>query len=365
MVGDPVTGLIASLMVQRSESFAVEVDLEIGRGETVALLGPNGAGKSTVVAAISGLVPVDSGHIELGGRILDRPETGEFVVPEDRSVGVVFQDFLLFSHMTVLDNVAFGLAKSGRRGHDPRTAARVWTARLGLEKIERSSPDDLSGGEAQRVALARALASEPAALLLDEPLSSLDVSTRAEVRDTLKLHLADFDGPRLLITHDPTDAYLLADRIYLLEAGRVTQSGTADDIRLRPKTQYAADLTGANLFQGTAAGGGVIVGGHVVRVADKVPDGGVLLTVPPTAVSVHNDKPSGSPRNTWSTTVEVIEHLGPRARLRTGPPLSLTVELTEAALAELQLAPGSPVWIAIKATEVTVEPLRPNESLTN
>lgn len=350
-----MTSLLARFSVRRSENFVVDVDIEVGQAETVALLGPNGAGKSSVVAAIAGLLPIDSGRIELRDAVLDDPDAGVFVPPEERKIGVVFQDFLLFPHLSVIDNIAFGLSR-GRGRAEARELAEDWSQRLDVESVAQQRPGDLSGGEAQRVALARALATSPDALLLDEPLSAMDVTTRAEIRRVLGAHLADFDGPRLLITHDPTDAYLLADRIYVIENGVITQSGTPDEIRLRPRTKYAADLAGANLLEGSASNGVVAVDGHPVHVADEVPDGRVLLAIPAAAVSIHTSAPGGSPRNSWLTIVERLEHLGPRARLRTGGPVPLTAELTEAALLDLGIEPGASVWVAIKATEVSVEP---------
>lgn len=353
-------GLRADFAVTRSDRFELSLALSIDPGTTVALLGPNGAGKSTAVAALAGLLPVDAGRIALSGEILDDSGEGIFVPPEERKVGVVFQDYLLFPQSTVLENVAFGLRSRRMPRDEAHARAREWLGRLGLETLEAVRPGALSGGQAQRVALARALASEPDLLLLDEPLSALDVTTRTEMRHTLAEHLGQFAGPRLLITHDPTEAFLLADRIHIIEDGAITQEGTADDIRLRPRTPYAADLAGSNLITGVATSGLVDTGSHTVRIAEDRVEGRVLLTIHPNAVSIHAYRPEGSPRNTWSTTVERLEPLGPRVRLRTGSPLPLTVELTETARAEMALTVGSEVWVAVKATEIGVEadPLR-------
>ena len=168
-------------------------------------------------------------------------------------------------------------------------------------------------------------------------------------------HLKEFDGPKLLITHDPAEAFLLADRILVIEEGRITQTGTSDEIRLRPQTRYAADLVGTNFATGQARHGVVEVQGHPIHVADEITDGPVLVTIHPTSVAIHRDHPEGSPRNTWSTTIERVERLGSRARVLTGAPLPLTAELTEGARAELGIEPGVTVWVAIKATEIGVE----------
>ncbi len=357
MVEDTVNprGLEVDLTVARSDVFRLTLEMEIPPRTTVALLGPNGAGKSTALAAVAGLLPIDTGRITLNGAILDDPAAGVFVPTEERKVGVVFQDYLLFPHLSVLQNVAFGLRSRRVPRDQAMTEAREWLGRLGLQALEQRRPGDLSGGQAQRVALARAMIAGPDLLLLDEPLSALDVTTRTELRHTLSEHLEAFAGPRLLITHDPTEAFLLADDVHIIEEGIVTQSGTGDDIRLRPRTQYAADLAGSNLISGNASGGLVDTGSQLIHIADIEADGPVLLTIHPTAVALHGTRPEGSPRNSWPTTVDRVEHLGSRVRLRTGAPLPLTVELTEAATAEMGLDKGVPVWVAMKATEIGVQ----------
>ncbi|MGH8912861.1 MAG: ABC transporter ATP-binding protein [Acidimicrobiia bacterium] len=348
-------GLEASIQVRRGEGFRIDLSLSIPAGRTVALLGPNGAGKTTAVAAIAGLLPIDSGRIALGGVTLDAPADGIFVPPEERKIGVVFQDYLLFPHLSVIDNIAFGL-RSHRLGREAaRARAGEWMERLGLADLSIRRPGELSGGQAQRVALARALVIEPALLLLDEPLSALDVTTRAQLRRALAHHLEGFPGPRLVITHDPTEAFLLAGDIHVIENGAVTQSGSADDIRLRPRTAYVADLAGSNLFLGTAADGVVAVGVHDLHVAAGM-EGEVLVTIRPNAVSVHRRQPEGSPRNSWLTKIDLIERLGERVRLRTGDPLPLTVEITAESATALDLSQGDEIWISIKATEIGVEP---------
>ncbi len=239
-----MSGLLANFTVRRSDTFEVQIELSIAAGTTVALLGPNAAGKSTVVDTIAGLLRVEEGTVRLDGRILDEPESDTFIPAELRDVGVVFQDYLLFPNMTVIENIAFGL-RSHRTPHsEALDTAREWIARMGLAGVENQLPGTISGGQAQRVALARALICRPALLLLDEPLSALDVTTRGDLQAELKEHLEEFSGPRLLITHDPREAFLFADEIHILEEGIVTQTGDANDIKLRPETRYAADIGG-------------------------------------------------------------------------------------------------------------------------
>lgn len=235
--------LHAQLAIRRDE-FALDVTIDVGSGETLAVLGPNGAGKSTVLRCILGLEPLDSGRVVVDSRILDDTHTGTFVEPDRRRIGAVFQDLLLFRHLSVVDNVAFGPRARGESTNAARAAARAVLERFEIAHLADRHPSQLSGGEAQRVALARALAIEPQAIVLDEPLAALDVTTRRIVRDELGRFLADFPGPRLLVTHDPIDARRLADRVVIIEGGRVTQSGTVTEVASTPASPYVAALFG-------------------------------------------------------------------------------------------------------------------------
>ncbi len=347
------SGLVADIVVQR-EGFSLRAAMYLPAGRTVALLGPNGAGKTTAVHALSGLVPLDAGSIALDGVVLDDPERGVFVAARSRSIGVVFQDYVLFPHLSVLENVAFGLRSRGVAKRPARQSALEWLERLDVADLAKRRPGDLSGGQAQRVALARALVTEPRLLLLDEPLAALDVATRAELRHVVAQHLSAYDGARLIITHDPTEAFLLADELHVIEDGVITQSGSADDIRLRPRTPYAADLAGANLLAGDAAHGIVDIDGHRLHIADTSASGHVVTAIHARAIALHRERPHGSPRNTWETTIERLEHHGDRVRVRTGTPVTLTAEVTPDAVRALDLAPGGRVWVSIKATEIVV-----------
>lgn len=349
--------LDARIQVTRGE-FVLDIHLTIEPGTTAALLGPNGSGKSTTVAALAGILPLDAGHIRLGPRTLDDPAAGVLVAPEHRGVGVVFQRYLLFDHLDVTDNVAFGPASTGLRRRAARAAARRWIDALDLADLADRRPSQLSGGQAQRVALARALATEPELLLLDEPLAALDVATRAQLRRTLRSHLADYAGPRLLITHDPTDAFLLADRIHILEAGRITQTGTPEQIRSRPATPYVAALAGLNLLTGTNTNGTLTLHHHpqALHTADTATTGEVLITIPPNAVALHLVEPHGTPRNTWPTTITAVEPLGSITRVTLGHPVPIGVDITPSAADALRLAAGATVWASVKATEIAVNP---------
>ena len=347
--------LSIDIALRRTDGFALEMALEVPAGSTTALLGPSGAGKSTVVDVVAGLVEPDRGTVRFGGRLLTDVGNGISVDADDRDVGVVFQQYLLFEHLDALDNVAFGLRARGRKKGEARTRAREWIRRLDLDDVARRRPAELSGGQAQRVALARALATEPDVLLLDEPLAAVDVEARAQLRRVLRDHLEAFAGPRVLITHDPADAALLADRVVVLENGRVVQQGTPDDIRLRPATPYVAALAGTNLLTAHIdVPGSARLTEHelTLTVADSGSSGDVLLTISPRAVALHEEKPEGSPRNSWRSTVELVEPLGDTTRIVLGAPVPLAVDITPAAAEALYLARGTPIWASVKATEI-------------
>jgi molybdate transport system ATP-binding protein len=332
------------------------MDFAIDEGEVVALLGPNGAGKTTLLRAIAGLVPLGSGHVRLDGRMLEDTATNRYVPTERRPIGFVFQDYLLFPHLSVLDNVAFGLRSRGT----PRAAAAEkaveWLDRVGLKSYAGARPAELSGGQRQRVALARALAPDPRLLLLDEPLAALDVTTRAEVRRDLRRHLASFQGIRLVVTHDPLEAVALADRLIVMEMGHLVQTGSPAEVTERPRSQYVADLVGVNLLRGEADHGSVRVpGGPVVAVA-AAESGEVFAVIHPRAVAIHRRRPEGSPRNVWRGRASNIELMGNRVRVRIDGEVPMVAEVTPSALKELDLVEGGEVWLSFKATDVGVYP---------
>lgn len=336
------------------DGFRVEVDLEIAHGETVALLGPNGAGKSTVLRAISGLTPLAHGRIELDGTAWDAPDV--FVPSAERRVGMVFQSYRLFEHLDACENVAFGLRTRGIRRSEARSAANTALARLGVESIADRYPADLSGGQAQRVALARALVIEPSVLLLDEPMAALDVSARSSVRNELVAWLADVSACRLLVSHDPVDAHVLADRVVVLEGGVVTQRGQLSELASAPRTAYIADLVGTNFVSGTLVDGELrLDSGGVVHVgAHLAPDGPAIATIRPAAIALHRAHPEGSPRNVWQAHVVSVERGEGRVRVQLGGAMDLVVEVTTAGFASLDVDVGDPIWASVKASEIGV-----------
>jgi molybdate transport system ATP-binding protein len=353
-----MTALEAHLVVRRG-AFRLDVSLAVSAGEVVALLGPNGAGKTTALRALAGLLPLTAGHITLGGETLDEPDRRVWTPPERRHIGVVFQDYLLFPHLSALDNVAFGPRSHGLTRHASRETATRWLARVGLSDHARAKPRQLSGGQAQRVALARALAVDPALLLLDEPLAALDARTRLDTRAELQRHLVDHPGATLLVTHDPLDALVLADRLVIIEDGHIVQEGDAATITAQPRTDYVARLVGLNLYRGRAHDHTVQIGPDFTLTVAETAEGDVFVAFPPAAVALHPARPDGSPRNTWAATITDIQRHGDNLRVQLTGPIAAAADITPAAASHLHLAPGQPVWAALKALETRTYPATP------
>ncbi|MDN3241873.1 ABC transporter ATP-binding protein [Glycomyces tritici] len=431
--GGQAAGLDAHLVVDRG-GFRLDLRLHVAPGETVALLGPNGAGKTTALRALAGLEQLSDGHIALNGEVLDRPgsqpgrmraarsgsqidgppndnpDTGvrqpfsdafeqgradgvaggrrgdRWVPPEERRIGVVFQDYLLFPHLTAADNIAFGPRRRGLGRAESRAIAAEWLERVGLQEFGKRRPKQLSGGQAQRVALARALASEPALLLLDEPLAALDARTRLDTRAELHRHLTGHTGPAIVVTHDPVDALMLADRLVVVEDGRAVQEGDAESVTARPRTDYIARLVGLNLYRGVAEGNQVVLDGGLsvaaaagpgrgddgsgpatavaagpaegpmVLVAADPLSGPAFAAFPPSAVALYPERPEGSPRNTWRATVSGVHRHGDNVRVQLDGPLKAAADVTPAAAAQLRLEPGRGVWATVKASEIRTYP---------
>ncbi|MGW3317662.1 ABC transporter ATP-binding protein [Streptomyces fungicidicus] len=343
-------GLDARLVVDR-EAFRLDIALRAAPGEVVALLGPNGAGKTTALRALAGLAPLTAGHLRLDGADLRRTP------PESRPVGVVFQDYLLFPHLTALDNVAFGPRCRGAGKAEARAQAAEWLDRMGLTEHAGARPRRLSGGQAQRVAVARALATHPRLLLLDEPLAALDARTRLEVRAQLRRHLAAFEAVAVLVTHDPLDAMVLADRLVVVEGGRIVQEGSPSEIARHPRTEYIAQLVGLNLYRGQAEGHTVrLAAGPAVSTTEDL-SGPVFVAFPPGAVTLYRERPTGSSaRNLWHCEVAGLETHGDQIRVELTGELALAADLTTVAAAELDLHPGAPVWAAVKAAQTHAYP---------
>ncbi|GAB7005177.1 ATP-binding cassette domain-containing protein [Nocardioides sp. AN3] len=333
----------------------VRVRLDVADGETVALLGPNGAGKSTVLSVIAGLLPPSAGEVFVGGRDLAG------VPPHRRQVALLAQEPLLFPHLSVVENVAFGPRSRGAGRREARSRAREWLDRVGVGDLAHRRPHQLSGGQAQRVAIARALAAGPRLLLLDEPMAALDVDVAPALRQLLRMVLADRTA--IVVTHDALDALLLADRVVVIEDGRIVEDGATADVLRRPRSAFGARIAGLNLVSGRWDGDAVSRADLVVHglASEDPPTLGeeAVAVFSPTAVSVFREPPGGSPRNALPAVVTEVEPLGDRFRVRAlAGATPLQAEVTAGAVVDLSLAPGDPVHLIVKATEVSVHGAR-------
>jgi molybdate transport system ATP-binding protein len=340
----------------RIGELSLNVDLKADPGQLVVLVGPNGAGKTTLLRALAGLLPIDEGRVSIDGNVIEDTATGTRVPTERRPVGMVFQNYLLFPHLSVLENVAFGLRARGVHRAEARHRAAEWLERMGLSAKAQAKPRALSGGQSQRVALARALATSPSLLLLDEPLAALDAPARAGVRRDLRRHLATFQGVRLLVTHDPLEAVALADRIAVIEDGEIVQTGEVAEVTARPRSRYVAEFVGVNLYRGKAVGDTIEIETGGALAAPDAGAGEVFAVVHPHAVSLHRTEPEGSPRNVWEGSVESYDYEGDRVRVSMHGTPPIVAEITLPAARELDLAAAGRMWVSVKATDVVVYP---------
>ncbi len=331
-------------------AFALELALGVSR--TVALVGPSGAGKTSVLRVVAGLVRPSHGRVTLDGERWLDTENGVSLPPEVRRVGLVFQDYALFPHLSVRANVAFGAAE--------RPVDEL-LERFRIGHLASAHPDGLSGGERQRVALARALAREPAVLLLDEPLAALDAHTKAEVRHELAELLRELALPTLLVTHDYEDAAALADEVGVLVEGRLRQLGPPAELVARPRDAFVASFTGANLLHGRAERGAGdltsirLESGEGLFSTDDA-EGEVGVVVYPWEVSVARTHApaTDSALNVVRGEVGSVVEVANRVRVRVGP---VTAEVTAASAARLELARGGVAYATFKATGTRLVPL--------
>jgi len=320
-------------------TFRLDVELEVEG--TVALVGPSGAGKTSVLRAVTGLVKPQSGRIGLDGEVWFDAERRVFRRPDERRVGLVFQEYALFPHMTVRQNVAYG----------GRGRADEFLERFRISHLANARPTELSGGERQRVALARALARDPGVLLLDEPLSALDAHTKVAVRGELQELLREFGLPTLLVTHDYEDAASLADQVGVIVDGRLRQLASPRDMVARPADGFVASFTGANLLRGVARRRGhltaiALESGDEVYSADLA-EGPVGVVVYPWEVLVGHARPHDSAMNVVEGEIRSLVHVGNRVRIKIG---ELTAEVTEDSVGKLGLSVGSRAVASFKAT---------------
>ncbi|MEV8253057.1 ABC transporter ATP-binding protein [Rhodoglobus sp. NPDC076762] len=407
--------LDATMLVNRG-AFTLDASVTVAPGETLALLGPNGSGKSTLLAVIAGLLTPERGTVSVDGRVLTEvPQLGGAqsgggrqgggrmtVVPAHRRrIGLLGQDPLLFPHLSALENVTFGLRSHGRlRSHgmkaaEARERASEWLAAVGMSEFAARKPAELSGGQQQRVAIARVLATEPDVLLFDEPMAALDVQNASLVRTLLRECLAarvstthtGIDGrppiapATIVVTHDVVDAMVLADRVAIMDAGRIIDSGAVARVLGEPVNQFAATLVGLNVLHG------IVESSQLVRLADGrglpvegvVPEVGaeVSIAFPPSAVTLRRESSGSDPAaaatarptasgstasaplqpHDWLATVELLEPglKGIRVTLHGD---TVVAEASPADLLAHDIAPGDPVVASVDPAQITVYPRR-------
>lgn len=349
----------------------LDVEFSVSTGEVLAILGPNGAGKSTLLHVIAGLVRPDAGLVRLGDRVLTDTAAGVNVATHDRRVGLLMQDARLFPHMSVAANVVFGAQSRRRMFRCGRTQERAlalcWLRKVDAEQLAGCKPRQLSGGQAQRVAIARALAAQPDVLLLDEPLTGLDVAAAAAIRAVLRTVATQSRCAVILITHDLLDVFMLADRVLVLESGKIAEIGPVAEVLAAPRSRFGARIAGVNLISGTIGpeyslhtGSGHHWYGTLAKELTQGQDAVALFT--PAAVAIYQDRPYGSPRNTVQLTVAELDTRGSSVLVRghdqhDGAP-GLAAAITVDAAAELRLTLGTPVWFSVKAQEVALYPAR-------
>jgi molybdate transport system ATP-binding protein len=303
-----------------------------------------------------GLLPLTGGRIVLDGTVLEDPAQRVKLPPEERPIGLMFQDYLLFPHLSAVENVAFGLRAKGIDKKAARDKASETMARLGLDGLAEAKPGSMSGGQQQRVAMARALVTDPKLLLLDEPLAALDVSTKTDVRRLLREVLRESVAANVLVTHDLLDAVALGDRMVVIENGGIVQTGTPAEVTARPRSRYVADLVGVNLLRGTARGTVLELDGGGQLIGAEPATGPVLVVIAPAGVSVSRQRPEGQEQNTWPGQISAVDLMGDRVRVRMDGTPPITGEVPPAAVDELKLDHGGELWASVDPAAITVYP---------
>ena len=340
--------LLDARVILNRDSLTLDVELQLQHGEVIAVLGPNGAGKTSLLHALLGWLELESGWIMVDGEVIDSPDTDSYVPPQHRPFGMVFQDGLLFPHMSVEKNILFGAGKDFN--------LKPLAESLQANEILAKFPSELSAGERQRAAIARSLAARPKVLFLDEPFSALDIQGKRRGRSLLKEALAIGVSGCLIVTHDLVDAFTLADRVMIIEGGKLTQFDVPDRIRSRPGSEWIADLVGWNYYEGIGEGSVVTLPhGTTIFTAQDDLDGPTSISINPASVSIFKSQPSGSPRNSWLSSIQNIEILDGRARVSLVGEIDICADITTAAANELRQSISSEVWVSVKATEVDTQ----------
>jgi molybdate transport system ATP-binding protein len=351
--------VLSATLAKRLGEFTLDCAIEVPQAATLVLVGESGSGKTTLLRLLAGLDTPDRGTIVLDGHTLFEDRARRAVPSWQRDIGLVFQDYALFPHLSAFENVAFGLRATRNSSAQIRARVEAVLARLGIGDLTARRPGQLSGGQQQRVALARALVLEPALLLLDEPLAALDLATRRAVRVELARLLETLPCVTIVVTHSPTEALLFGDEVAVIEAGRIHQRGPRDEMLRHPRSAYVAEFMGVNLFKGSIVRRDPDGLAHVrtrdgeVTVIDHDPGDEVFVVVHPREITLHLEAPAGSARNLYRGAIaELVPEppFGERFRvvLDTHPPL--VAEVTRQAVEGMRLRPGLEVVAAFKAT---------------
>lgn len=337
----------------------VELVADVPAGTCLAVIGPNGAGKSTLLHVIAGLLAPDRGRVVLGDRVLTDTSAGTRLPAHQRRIGLLAQSGLLFEHLSVLENVAFGPRSKRASRAQSHASAREWLERLGVADLAERNAAELSGGQAQRVALARTLAAEPDALLLDEPTAALDVRVAAGLRSVL----GEVTRGRttVLVSHDLLDIVSLADHVLVIEAGRVAEYGETAQVLARPNSAFAARLSDLNILRGQLQGADELRAGmlqvHGLPDDDSATSGPGVATVRPAAITISLAQPETSARNVWPGTIATMLTMPHAVRVRVDVGgTELAADVTAVSVANMGLAPGTRVWLSVKAQEVAISP---------
>jgi molybdate transport system ATP-binding protein len=355
--------VLDAAFTKRLRDFELTVNFAADEASTLVLVGETGSGKTTVLNILAGFLSPERGRIVLDGEVYVDCDRNVAVAPYLRPIGYVFQDYALFPHLTALDNVAFGLRSQGVDGRAARHRAHATLEQLGIDDLAESRPARLSGGQQQRVALARALILRPRLLLLDEPLSALDLQTRQQTRSELRRILSELSCITVFVTHSAFEAMAFGQRIAVLDRGRIAQMGSREELLTHPRSHYVAGLMGVNLFRGRVIAGqgnglaAVETAEGRLNISVEGAAGEIFVAIDPNEVTIHLAPPMGSAQNVFSgRIVELVPEppFGERLRviLDTRPPL--VAQITARAAQTLGLQEGMAVYASFKATAVNV-----------